>query len=298
MRNPLTLLARASTVGLLLGATAVACGGDDDQTTTTVRGVVVEDAGAADGRARLGVAHTGDTASTSTTFTVGISIALPGDDAQDVGLTMSLDATSTVTEVAPDGGYTTRQTLERIVVEDAPEGVDLDELEDQYTALQGAVLEQTFDANGVAAESQILDAESLPKAARTAAEDIEESASTATIFFPTEEVGVGARWTATQTTSKQGFDLTVTYEYELTALDGDRYEVTVAYDDDVDQRVDRDGTTFDVTGNISGGGTASGSVANPLAVSTTVDQTLRLDLENDGDSAEMEATYHVEVVAG
>jgi hypothetical protein len=297
MRNPLTLLARVSTVGLLLGTTAVACGGDDDETTTTVDGITIEDAGAGEGRVRLGVAHVGDTATTSSSLTVGVSIALPGEAAESVDLTMSLDATSTVTEVAPDGGYTTQQTIDRLVVEEAPDGVDLDELEGQYAALEGAVLEQTFDANGVAGESRFLDAESLPEEARTAAADIEESASAATIYFPTEEVGAGARWTATQTTSKQGFDLTVTYAYELTALDGDRYEIAISYDDDVDQEVTRDGSTFDVSGSIVGDGTASGSVANPLDVSTTVDQTLRLDLESDGDTAEMEATYHVEVVA-
>jgi hypothetical protein len=298
MRNPLTLLARVSAAGLLLGATAVACGSDDDQTTTTVDGITVEDAGATEGRVRLGVAHPGDTASTSTRFTVGVSIALPGEDAQTVELTMRVDATSTVTDVADDGGYTTHQTLDRIAVEDAPEGVDLDELETQYAALQGATLEQTYDANGVAGEAHLVDAESLPEDARTAAADIEESASTAAIYFPAEEVGVGAAWTATQTTSKQGFDITVTYRYQLTALDGDRYEVAISYDDDVDQQVDRDGSTFDVTGSISGGGTASGSVANPLDVATTVDQTLQLDLESDGDTANMEATYHVEVVGG
>jgi hypothetical protein len=38
-------------------------------------------------------------------------------------------------------------------------------------------------------------------------------------------------------------------------------------------------------------------VANPIDVSATVDQTLDMDLENDGDTAELEATYHVEVVS-
>jgi hypothetical protein len=298
MRNPLTLFARVSTVGLLLGATAVGCGGDDDaETTTSVDGIAVEDAGAADGRVRLGVAHVGDTATTSTAFTVGISIALPGESAQTVELGLRLDSTSTVSEVAADGGYTVQQTIDQITVDEAPEGVDLDELEGQYAALQGATLEQTYDANGVAGESHIVDEESLPAEAREAAQDIEESASTATIFFPTEEIGVGARWSATQTTSKQGFDLTVTYEYELTALAGDDFEIAITYDDDIDQQATQDGTTFDVTGSISGGGTASGSVANPLDVSATVDQTLDMDLENDGDTAEFEAAYHVEVVS-
>jgi hypothetical protein len=297
MRNPLTFFARVSTVGLLLGATAVACGGDDEETTTTVDGIAVEDAGAAEGRVRLGVAHVGDTATTSTAFTVGISIALPGESAQTVELGLSLGSTSTVTEVAADGGYTVQQTIDQITVDEAPQGVDLDELEGQYAGLQGATLEQAYDANGVAGESHIVDEESLPVEAREAAQDIEESASTATVFFPTEEIGVGARWTATQTTSKQGFDLTVTYEYELTSLDGDDYEIAITYDDDIDQQATQDGTTFDVTGSISGGGTASGSVANPLDVSATVDQTLDMDLENDGDTAEFEATYHVEVVS-
>ncbi len=297
MRNPLTLFARVATVGLVLGATAVACGGDDDETTTTVEGIAVDDAGAADGRVRLGVADVGETATTSTRFTVGISIALPGESAQELELGISVDATSTVSAVAPDGGYTVEQTIEGITIEDAPAGVDLDDLEEQYSALQGAVLEQTFDANGVAGEAHIVDEESLPEEAREAAQDIEESSSTATIFFPTEEVGVGARWTATQTTSKQGFDLTVTYRYELTALEGDDYEIVITYDDDIDQEATQDGTTFDVTGSISGGGTATGSVANPIDVSATVDQTLDMDLENDGDTAELEATYHVEVVS-
>lgn len=297
MRNPLTLFARVTTVGLLLGATAVACGGDDDETTTTVEGITVEDPGAAEGRVRLGTAHVGDTATTSTTFTVGLSIALPGESAQSVEFGLRLDATSTVSEVAPDGGYTAQQTIDQITIDQAPDGVDLGELETQYGALQGATLEQTYDANGVAGESRIVDEESLPAEAREAAQEIEESASTATVFFPTEEIGVGARWTATQTTSKQGFDLTVTYEYELTALEGEDYVIAITYDDDIDQQATQDGTTFDVTGSISGGGTASGSVANPLDVSATVDQTLDMSLENDGESADFEATYHVEVVS-
>lgn len=297
MRNPLALPARVATVGLLLGATTVACGGDDDATTTTVEGITVVDPGAPEGRVRLGVGHVGDTATTSIAFTVGITLALPDESPQTIDLGISVDGTTTISEVGADGGYTAQQTLDRIAVDQAPEGVDLSDLEEQYAALHGATLEQTYDANGVAGESRLLDEESLSEEARTAARDIEESASTATLLFPTEEVGVGATWTATQTTSKQGFDLTVTYEYELTALDGDRYEVAISYDDDVDQEVSEDGTTFDVTGSISGGGTASGSVANPIDVSSTVDQTLQLDLESDGDTANMDATYHVEVTS-
>lgn len=262
-----------------------------------MQGIEVVDAGAADGRVQFGVAHVGDSARATTSLEIDLAVDLPGESERATSFAITLEGENTVSEVAEDGGRTVHETVRSVTVDRAPDGAELAELEAQYAALADVTFEQVYDANGVPVRTSVLDEASLDPAAREIAREIQESASTATVYFPTEPLGLGATWTATQVTAKQGFELMVTYHYELTALDGDRYEITIGYDDDIDQELTSEGATFDANGSIRGSGTATGSVANPLVQSARADQTLEMELEADGETATVRAGYHVDVMA-
>jgi len=283
---PRSPMFRAPVVVLALGSltfAGAACGGDDDDDADVTAGPVeVQDAGAEGGRAQLpGAAAVGQTGSSSATVGIVLSVDGSGVD-QDVPVTLRLDYDAEVVE-ADAGGYTVENTFTGAEVLDGPDGADLSAVED----LVGVRYRETFNPDGTSGDNELVDEGSLTDAQREAYEQFGSQVETASFDYPDEPVGVGATWTSVSTIAQQGFDLAVTYHYELTALEGDDYTIEISYDEDIDDTVTSDGVEADVTGTLQGGGTTVGRVGEPLAVDTSIEQHLDMDVDADGESISM-----------
>jgi hypothetical protein len=149
--------------------------------------------------------------------------------------------------------------------------------------------------DGTSDDTELVDEGSLTDAQREAYEQFGSQVESTAFDYPDEPIGVGATWTSVSTVQQQGFDLAVTYHYELTALEGDAYTIEISYDEDIDDTVSSDGVQADVTGTLRGGGTTAGTIGNPLAVETSIEQNLEMDVEADGDSLAMSMDVTVAV---
>jgi hypothetical protein len=277
-----SLTFRAPIAALAIGTFGlVACGGDDDL-DVAAGPVELEDAGAEGGRIELpGAAEVGQTGSSSATVDITLGIDGAGVD-QDVPVTLRLDYDSEVVE-ADAGGYVVENEFTGAEVIDGPDDADLRAVQD----LVGVRYRETFNPDGTSDDSELVDEDGLTAAQRSAYEEFGSQVESTAFDYPDEAVGLGATWTSVSTIQQQGFDLDVTYQYELTALDGDDYTIAISYDEEIDDSLSVDGTDADVTGRLRGGGTSSGTVGNPLAVATSIEQNLDMDIDADGDTVSM-----------
>jgi hypothetical protein len=281
---------RAPAALLVLGGLALTGCGGDDEADVTVGAVEVSDAGAADGRVQLpGAAETGATGSSSATVDLAVAIDSGGVD-EEIPVTLRLDYDSAVVE-SDAGGYVVDNEFTAAEVVDAPSGADFSSVDD----LVGVRYRETFDEHGSSTGTELLDEGSVTEAQRAAYEEFGSQVSSTTFDYPDEPVGVGATWRAVTTIEQQGFELDVTYHYELTALDGDDYTIAITDDEAIDDSLSLDGTDADVAGRLEGGGTTSGTLGNPLAVASTIEQHLDLDVDADGESVSMTMDIAVDV---
>jgi hypothetical protein len=273
---------RAPVALLALGSFALtACGGDDDA-EVTAGPVELEDAGQEGGRVQLpGAAEVGQTGSSSATVDITLGIEGAGVD-EDIPVTLRLDYDSEVVE-ADASGYVVDSEFTGAEVLDGPSDADFSAVSD----LVGVRYRETFDPDGTSNETELLDEDGLTEAQRSAYEEFGSQVESTAFDYPAEAVGVGATWTAVSTIEQQGFDLAVTYHYELTALDGDDYTIAISYDEDIDDTFSVDGTDADVTGRLSGGGSTSGTIGNPLALDTSIEQNLDMEIDADGSTVSM-----------
>jgi hypothetical protein len=282
-RAPIALLAAGS---LVVGA----CGGDDDDATTVTPGEVeVTDPGSETGRIELpGTAEVGQTGTASAT--VSSSAELSGPIDEEIAISVRLDYSMEIVSADADGyvvetEFTGGETL------DAPAGADVDVIGD----IVGVRYRQSFAADGTTGEAELVDADRLTTAQRGAFEEFGSQLQTTSFSFPSEPVGEGATWTAVATIENQGIQIEVPYEYELTSVEGDDYEIEIAYDTEVDERMSFDGSQADVSGTVSGGGTTRGSVTNPLLAASTIDQEIDFDVEAEGETLGMSIGIALEV---
>jgi len=242
-----TTIAAASLTAPFWALTASATGDDDSN-------VIVES---------TGDQTNGQTATSVTTFDLAITA-----EGVDVVLSLRLDMTTEVTELTDDGGYVAVATIEQVELTEAPSGVDVSAL--GYDALGGAQFRQTFDASGKSMSTDLLNADELSDAARTAAEGFTGNLQSAQFVYPDEPVGVGARWTADLEIESEGFAIPTTYTYEITGITAGRYTIAVSYESAFDTTIEGQPASGDVTGL----GTVDGSVDNPLDLSITLGQTI------------------------
>lgn len=286
-----TLTRRAPVAALALGSLVMAAcgGGDDDDTTVTAGGIEVTSFGSETGRIQLpGTAEVGQTGSSSVSVSTSVDLSGPVD--QSVSVAVRLELATEVVSADADGyvveaEYTGGETL------DAPPEADLDAISN----IVGVRYRQSFAADGTGGEPELIDEGSLTDAQRTAFEEFGAEAQATSFAFPAELLGEGATWTATSTIESQGLEIDVPYEYELTSVDGDNYEIDVTYDTDVDEQMSLDGVgDVDATGSVTGGGTLRGSVTNPLLQASTIDQEMDLDLDADGEVLSMVVNIAIE----
>jgi len=197
--------------------------------------------------------------------TIHLSITAQGSP---IDLAIRVDLRAAVSQVAPDGGYTAVTTIDRIQLFEAPEGVDRAAL--GYEELAGARFQQTFDRAGQVLSTELLAAESLSDAARSAAQGFTGNLQSAQFVYPAEPVGVGAKWSAELEITTEGLTLPATYHYELTDVSDGRYTVTVSYRSTIETTIQG----APVSGTVAGLGSVSGSIDNPLDVSVTLGQTI------------------------
>lgn len=185
-------------------------------------------------------------------------------------VTLQLATSSYVANVAADGSYTARSTINAVAVTNAPASADvaswgLDDLEgstfDRAYAASGAPL--TAPSRSVSAQSLILD-----------------SVSMVSLGFPETPVAVGDSWTAAGRISSHGMTFDITYQCRLATVTDGAYSVDVSYTEGFSAAVD--GATTE--GTISGTGTLSGSLANPLLLWGGLNQTID-GVRTDGNSA-------------
>lgn len=205
----------------------------------------------------------GQAASSITTVELAITA-----DAAPIELAIQVDLSSAIDEVSDDGGYVAVTTIDQVQLVNAPEGVDGSAL--GYDALAGARFQQTFDPTGRIVATEVLDAESLSDAARLAAEGFTGNLQSAQFVYPAEVVGVGAKWSAELEIAAEGFTIPATYHYELTDVSDGRYTIAVSYDTAFDTTIQE----IPATGTVTGLGTVTGSIDNPLDLSVTLGQTI------------------------
>ncbi len=184
--------------------------------------------------------------------------------------TFEVDVTMTtaVTAVnATDGSYTTRSTIGTV---DVPVGADI--AGPGVNALPTRSFEQSFLATGAAvpAASTLIDAASMTAEQQQIGHALVDAVSMISIGFPADPVAVGSTWTSAGTVGRQGTVIPVTYQCRLTALDASTYTMEVSYTQAFSQPSDAGA----IEATIAGWGTIVGSVANPLVVSATLNQTI------------------------
>jgi Family of unknown function (DUF6263) len=263
------------------GSTAPAGGGD---------GVEVLDPGSESGRIELpGTAEVGQSGTGSATISIDLAMEGPGVS-QEVPLSLRIDTDAEVVDVT-DSGYVAGTTIRKAKLLDAPADLDPASIE----AIAGVTYRQEFAADGTPGEIEVTNADELSNQQLQAFDEFASQLNTAALAYPPEPVGVGARWKSTQPVQGEGFDVDITYEYELTAIEGDTYTVEIHYDQDIDDDIQQGGQSAHLAGTVTGGGTTSGSVANPLLVNTSIDQNFDVDIESDGDQIAMTMDVSVEL---
>lgn len=261
-------------LALLLLPALAACG-DDDAEAGDKPVVTVEDQGSGERATFLLDVEEGHSETSVMTLDQTID-AGQVVDAPPIELTL----TNEVTAVSDD-------EIEVLTTYDAarvtePEDPSASAIETALDDITGLTSTSTFSRSGELLESNIDIPAGLTGPARQTVEQLGDQSQSLTVAFPAEELGVGARWTATSALELNGVTVQQETTYELTALDGDDYEISVEVTQEFEEG-EADG--FDVeSGQGTTSGTISGTIGNlsPSAARST--GTNRISVSADGQS--------------
>ena len=198
-------------------------------------------------------------------------------------VSLSLATSASITNVGGDGSYTARSTIDSVDVTNAPASADVGAW--GFTAVQGMSFDQSYAATGTPIDNaaRSVDAQSL----------ILDSVSMAYIGFPTTAVVVGESWNVDGTIGSDGLTFKVTYQCRLASVADGSYTVNVSYAENFSSPVE----SGVVDGTISGTGTLSGSLTNPLVVSGGLNQTIDGVRTVDGAATPMRTDTSVTLTA-
>jgi hypothetical protein len=165
------------------------------------------------------------------------------------------------------GGYTTRSTITTID-ETRPEADAA--AASPFDTLFSVSFEQVFAANGSFQQGTIIDAGNLSPEQLSAGEAVLDTMAMASVGFPSEPIAVGASWTSPSTVGTAGIQTSADVQCRLTSLAADSYSVDISYS------TSAAGQTPEgwVDATVSGWGTFTGSLTNPLIVNGTLNQTV------------------------
>lgn len=175
-------------------------------------------------------------------------------------VSLLLATSSSVTDVNNDGSYVARSVIDSVAVTNAPASADISTW--GFSRLEGVSFDQAYASTGtpLGGGSRSFDAQSL----------VLDSVAMTSFGFPVEPVVVGDSWNVDGRIGSDGVDFTVTYQCRLVAVVGSTYTVDVSYAETFS--ADVDGGIAE--GTISGTGTLSGLLDNPLAVWGELNQTI------------------------
>jgi hypothetical protein len=188
----------------------------------------------------------------------------------DGEVTLQLVTSSSVTSVAGDGSYTAHSVIEAVEVTNAPASANVNSW--GFGALEGSSFDRTFAASGAPLTA--------PSRSATAQSLVLDSISMVSLGFPATPVGVGDSWTIDGRIVSHGMTFGVTYQCRLAAVAGGTFSVDVSYAEGFNASAD--GVTAE--GTISGTGTLSGSLTNPLMLWGGLNQTID-GVQTAGNSA-------------
>lgn len=198
-------------------------------------------------------------------------------------VSLLVSTSSSVTSVNDDGSYVAQSVIDSVAVTNAPASADIAAW--GFGRLQGVSFEQGYAATGVpiSGGSRAVDAETL----------VLDSVAMASVGFPADPVVVGDSWNVNRRIGNEGTVFTVTYQCRLASVVGGTYTVDVSYAENFTAYVD--GGV--VEGTISGSGTLSGSLANPLVIWGGLNQTIDGVTTVDGTATPMRRDTSVSVTA-
>jgi Family of unknown function (DUF6263) len=281
-----------SSAATTTASTTPSTGGTTSGTSTTAGpSVELVDAGAEGDRIRLpGTPEVGQSAASSVTMDINLAMEGPGVS-EEVPFVMRIDTEPEIVEVT-DSGYVVETTITRAELTEGPPDLDAA----SFGQIEGVTYRQERSADGGTGEAELVDADQATDVQRQAFNQfIGQLKATPSIAYPSEPVGVGARWRATQPVQNQGLAFEITYEYELTSMEGDSYRIDVTYDQPIDEEISQGGQTGRMRGTVSGGGRSSGSVTNPLLVTTQMRQDFDVDIEAGGQQLAMTMDVRVDL---
>jgi hypothetical protein len=175
-------------------------------------------------------------------------------------VTLQLVTSSQVTSVAANGSYTATSIIEAVDVTNAPASANVTSW--NVNDLVGSSFDRTFAASGAPLTA--------PTRSATAQSVILDSVSMVSLGFPAAPVAVGDSWTVDGRIVSHEMTFDVTYQCRLAAVADGTYSVDVSYAQGFNASFD--GVTAE--GTISGTGTLSGSLANPLMLWGALNQTI------------------------
>ncbi|MGH3448309.1 MAG: DUF6263 family protein [Nocardioidaceae bacterium] len=263
--------------------TLTACGGDD----SPEEGVQLADAGATGHTVELPPApKVGHKTTGSYDMTISISMDSPSVDRE---VPMEMDYRSKIVKVGGDGSYTAETTISDItIVDPSGEMTDLAGVKDQFEDLGGVRYRQHFAEDGSSNPPEMVESAELTSTQLQTAHQFVDSIASTPATYPSKPVGKGATWEATKNVKKNGIELSVTTEYTLVKVTGDSFKLKLTQDVPIDTTVDSDGTDVDVSGDLQGSGTITGSLKNPLDTQVTLTEEVDMDLSADGSDSHMQ----------
>jgi hypothetical protein len=159
--------------------------------------------------------------------------------------------------------------IREIEVVDAPDGAE-EAMRQEFEDVLGKTLVTEYDENGQqVGETTLKDGGELPDSMK------ESVNANSQAVFPTEEVGIGSRWSQVLTTSSKGFEFDITTVYELKEVTDDEFVIAMSQDVPIDESVDGQ----DVSGEVRV------DRANPLLL--TADYTSDVSMAADGVDIEV-----------
>ncbi len=181
--------------------------------------VTVLDAGTAPRRALRYTLVAGVSESVTMRQKISMNIEMGGMALPSQALPATLITTQVaVSAVAADGSASVTQEIVHVDLEsDGADAMMLDAMRPQVTAMKGTTMNYTFSPTGHI--SKLAFGEGAPAAVQA----IQSLASSdqLSVAFPTQEVGVGARWKAARPVTQNGLTIMQDVEYEVKSLGAD-----------------------------------------------------------------------------
>lgn len=187
-----------------------------------------------------------------------------------------------VVGVDGDGGFSIQSTASGARVAQAPPGFD----SSAFDGLDGVAIDQSFDRTGVPTGPGAVNSASDAQA--IGGRQLVNWIGPTAVGFPADAVAVGASWSSPgRAGSVGGIVVDVEYKCRLASVTDRQYTLEVSFAQDFSVS----GTPVgDVNGTISGWGTLSGSLDNPLVVNGSVNQSIDAMATSGGASSPLSVT--------